>query len=1242
MTSRTMQGLRAGLLLALVVLAAACARDGSVAISAPSVWAAAPRPPTYPLPPCEGDAFRIDLLDAVDAIPDDTLDAQREQLRDWIWTVTLGRIAQQTSVDDVFSGVVDQPVIRDDSLANVLRLPVGPTRATTTKKGTVVVLVEAADAQEMAAGVLEAIDDEALSLGRTPEQVLVYGYELKTAVAEASVCRIGQMDREKLESAAQSHRRATVTTAEELGQFLSGGVDLLSAQCTASGLELTGRQRPRNKRAEVTVEHVAALAQQLGVRYIAPSRFGVTLATVPAEMRVAIEDDADRFNAALAAGGPGRERLKREIDARPEDEQPYFRSVLAWKEENPAVPTAEIILSFFLQRMYDGRPGFSLDPVVTVAAATQRLDELIGALPDLVKTDRLLQASGDKWAIASMRKLMPGRPTLEAVRARLSELRTRIQLARDEDVLDILTAQPQGSNLDESAAYYLTWSVFSSSGQQCGRYDGPLSGTATGMTFFYTDMLAKLWVQGQKGISPEGEIEGFESVVHHAGSTAWCAQEPRPSTRLWFGVRDEAYAREPTGGVRFAPTATRIFAKGSRPGSGQGEVEPEAEQHRFIRWWDTHYGRISEWEPQYELLNQLMKWSVVTQTARIAGAPACLRFLDEVPVSTDQRFDRWIASKRDLKWRGPVRLVSAPHKATECVPLISSEPYTSCGHEATIVGGVGAATLEQVRAKPLRAAEVPVGLRRLGVDVKPETASPNSLRFDKLARSGGDLLDVEIEGAGGRLAFKARIGATESQASTHSLASPVTPVRKTEKIVESNGGALGVRQRSNDVLKVQLKTSDLARANARVRVEVTPGDAELTKSLGQQIADRMARDGVSLSEATARISRGRRAQVLDHGGVAVELRGEDGKKAYVIIESGGSPRGPPRPGDELGHVIGRPAGTPRHARSYHSRDDHLRLYLLDEEKGAPYIREHASTWLASRDATSEAVQSKLASNDPAGAMQAFEQRPTAAAAKLLLKHTLKEGTIGSAERVLKRTPIASADDLAEVQRELSKGLIEIARKGGEPSGLALMSVQLTIDGRRQLAPGTSELAALRAGAEELPVYARATYSREAGLPPALHPRGKPLSANERYVSQIVEVSHDHALPATLADAGGVELKFHAPQRTMTGKGAARIAVQTANAVGSSYRLLGWTRQRIVVVRRCSDVDESMPPCHEPDAMAEALVEHLSKELCGRNEDGTPSNPDDVACRARVRRCVQSDIGARSVDEIRACLTARPD
>src|SRR5262245_29389419 len=87
-------------------------------------------PATAPgkMPACQGEGFEVDLLDALAALPDDTLEAQREQVRDWIWNVTLARVAQNSTVDDAFSGVADEPLFRDDAMGHVLTFPTGTAR----------------------------------------------------------------------------------------------------------------------------------------------------------------------------------------------------------------------------------------------------------------------------------------------------------------------------------------------------------------------------------------------------------------------------------------------------------------------------------------------------------------------------------------------------------------------------------------------------------------------------------------------------------------------------------------------------------------------------------------------------------------------------------------------------------------------------------------------------------------------------------------------------------------------------------------------------------------------------------------------------------------------------------------------------------------------------------------------------------------------------------------------------------
>ncbi len=1231
MMKQTIKGLQAALFLALVVLGSGCVHRGDMASSLDSV--SVRRAPVASLLKCQSDAFRIDLLGAVEAIPDDTLDAQREQLRDWIWMTTLGRIAPRTSVDDVFSGVMDQPLMRDDSLAHVLRLPVGPTRAVTTKKGEIIVLVEAASDAAMVSEVLEAIDDEALSLGHMPEQVQIYGYELRPTVAEANVCKIGGFDRGTLESGTQGYRSATITSAAALDQFLSGGVDLLSAQCTTVGLQVAGRQRPRNTRAKVTVEHVAALTQELGARYIPPARFGVTLDTLPREQRADLEERAHSFDQLLAASIAEQKEFQAYLTTLTEEDRRFLRGVFEWKEKNPAVPMTEILLSRLLQRQFDGKPGFSLDPVNTVASAMKSLDEIIDALQVPGKLTSLLRAWGDGFTVNHVLAAGLDRPTVQEIALNLTEARYRLQRARDEDVMAILLSRKQNPSRGAAIATNLLFSVWGRSGQQCARYDGPLAGTETGMTFFYTDLLAKITMFDWKATTLRADVEGFESVVHHVGSTAWCEEDSRPSTRLWFGVRDEAYARERAGDVRFAPIATRIFARGSLTGSGEEEEEEaNAPSRRFIAWWDKHFARVAEWEPHYEVLNQLMKWSVVAQSARLAGDQSCLRFLQGAPVKHDQRFDRWVAETHDLKWRGPLNLVSEPQKATECLPLLTSETMQTCGVEHHITGGVGAASLTQVQAKAVRSAKTPVGFGRLSADSAPVTVGTNRFQFDELNGSGGKLRNVEIEGSGNQVTFKANIDTAASQRGNRCSSDPSTPVTTTAKSVESSGTEIALQQRSNDLRSTGLKASDLDRAD--VHLKVTPGVVEEAKTYSRRLADHVALDGGSLSDAAVALAGERDVRILKGGTVAVQLRGENGKPTWAIMTSGKGNRGPP--GAVAGMVIGGSEGGPyRPGMGSASSQKPVHVSILSGEPAEVYLSSQGGERLPASNQTLLTVKEKLGSGDFADAMRALESRPTAPAADLLLMHAVDHGDMASARRVITvMGKKGSTADLAGLSKAIEIQSVLVTRKGGDPSTLARLSTQLSIDQRMRLVPGATENATIGILGQRLPVYRPAAYSSEGRLPAAVYPRGKSLSPSDQVVSRIIEIPSDLELPSTLKAADGSERNLHgAPGETLSDKRRA------ASAVGPATRLFSPMR-RIVIVSHCSDTDESQPPCHEPPSGEERReFEEIKQKLCDQNGDGAWSTSAEHSCLADMGKCDHDGDGVWSTKLEVECLVA---
>lgn len=1195
-STRRIRFFRGVLFLALLVLAQACQGAG------PKDPTSA-RPPDQPkarvtsLSSCNGDRFSIDVLDAVGALPDDTLDAQREQLRDWIWTVTLGRIAQRTSADDVLSGVADEPLVRDDSLAHVLHMQVGPARATLTKSGGAIVLVEAADAATIDAEIAEALDEQALHLGSTPADAQIYQYVLQPEVARVEVCAMKALTRADLEGAARQFRSAKITTAAELETFLSGGVDLLSAQCTEGGLQVTGRQRPRDARTAFTVEHIAALSQARGTRYIPLARFGFSL-------------DKLSNRAQLDKNARELDTLKAPIEIQPPD----IQLLLAWKRQNPGVPMQELIMSLQLQEKAFGRPGFSLDPHTSVPFATTLLDDLISALPDTRKTAAILRGLGEDELARTIVDLpaSTNEPFEKQAREALIAARGKLQKVKNDDEAEAILHMNASASIGSGVAADLLQAVWKRSGQQCARYDGPLTGTATGMTFFYTDLLAKIWHINWHGAAPESTVEGFLSGVHPASTAASCEDNGAQSTRIWFGVREEAFTREASGAVHFAPIAARIFAKSSVPGKSHEEFEATAESKRFVQWWDRHFPQIAGWEPQYEVLNQLMKWSVVVQSAAVAKNHACFALLDDVAVKSDRRIDKWVAQTSDLRWHGPVTLLRPKEgvKETptdpECLDLLESERFPYCGSDSrSIVGGVSAATLEMVGAKAAPALETPAYLRRFGTEGKAVTTGADRVQFETVHATGGELKNVSVESHAAQVKFSAEIDPRASQVGSASSWDARAPVKQVEKSLQIQDKGLAGRETRNGLVSAELKSSDLTRAE--VQLEVKPSTLQQAKSHGQKAVELMQQGGATLPEVGTKLASGQEVMHLDDGSIAVRVESGGPRKTWAIMESGGGNRGPPPPGTEASFVVGAPdEGPHRPGSSMASRDPAVRVSILEETAASSHFAKHGAKPLHTNEPTLSAVKAKLQTGDFEGAMKVHEQQPTPEAARVLFEDAVGRNDMKSAARVADHAikTGASAPELGQLSEALGKQRVRLARENGALGEIDQLTMKLAIQARRRLTPG--KILASSAVADSA-VYAPTTYATGTSLPPAVHPPGKLLLPTDQYVTRVVEEASTGSLPPRI-EVGGVSYENRSPGKEVP---------LSYSSVGSPFRLLQSSRRLVVVVSHCDDHNPDLPPCHDrPSPEKQKWIDAAIK--CDSNRDGEYSTQEERECLDALR------------------------
>lgn len=241
---------------------------------------------------------------------------------------------------------------------------------------------------------------------------------------------------------------------------------------------------------------------------------------------------------------------------------------------------------------------------------------------------------------------------------------------------------------------------------QKARYDGFLQGTEVGMTLFYTDLMAKLWGSNFKYTAPKNEIPEFLCNTDVAVSEVF-REEARKfnSNRLWFSPDKIKIQMANSGNtVLFSRNASRIYAASSNQLAPGEESTAAAFWSASIDWWNNHYEEVGAYEPEYEKLNAIIKWSVIVTWLMDKYQDGHIRFLKDVSVNRDNWFPDWAKANKNLKfdqWK-EINFYEKNFKGskTEVIPILKS-PLTV--HGSWITGGVSLADpkmLKNLRSMP--------------------------------------------------------------------------------------------------------------------------------------------------------------------------------------------------------------------------------------------------------------------------------------------------------------------------------------------------------------------------------------------------------------------------------------------------------------------------------------------------------------------------------------------------------------
>ncbi|MBI3653289.1 MAG: tetratricopeptide repeat protein [Acidobacteria bacterium] len=589
---------------------------------------------TVAAPTGEANFRVVDLQIDEEALDGLSVREKKEQLLDWLFFAALNESLTDKQLNEVS---YDLPTIRKGYMHQAANFEYGETRSRYIGNGKVIALLPAAIAPEYLDRLAHVADEQRKNIGAIPTAILAYQYRVNPKTLTAMLSSPETVETRSLFTAERGYVEARITNLQELRDFLGRINDLTFASKKTGVLTLGGRKMMGGVYQGINLEDVAAIWQSektisekqaaFNARWDEKYRAFLEMKKLETYALVT-QQDVERFKREL-------EKEKQELVAQMYDEQHKLGLV---KES-----------------------GFSLDPSYDYKKLATFFDT--GIMP----------------IVKEALKVAPGGITNQEITAVKEGL-----AKRDDDPLYRLLGK-LSKLLGEDVAQDIQTLILEKYSFQKARYDGELQGTHVGMVLFYTDLIAKLWGWDFADSTPH-TIKDFIAKTDRTFAGIHL-QELRkvPNTRLWFGADKDRGFQVLDNGTKlcFARRATRIFSASSNPFEPGIEKETNFISGDFIAWWDKHFEEVAQYEPEYQSLNEIMKWSLLIGWLNEANNGDLLGFLRNVPVNRSFWFPDWVQQNAQLKYQKWESVGFFPRgyngEKTEALPTLKSKHYSPTG-----------------------------------------------------------------------------------------------------------------------------------------------------------------------------------------------------------------------------------------------------------------------------------------------------------------------------------------------------------------------------------------------------------------------------------------------------------------------------------------------------------------------------------------------------------------------------------
>ena len=734
---------------------------------------------------------------------------QKDQFRDWLVFTVASDCSFSTQ--DINQSLYDLSPIRQGYMKPVTNFEYGDTRSFYADNGNVVALLPKESSQTERQDDLAHIADKyRKDVGKIPETLIVFEYELDLEEKNALLNRIQNIDAQDLfKPGTYGYYEAKVDSLSVLQDFMERVDNLTFAQIQGTHLVLGGRKLQSRAYKGIQVEDVATLWQS----------------------EANIEAKSQEFSAVWNT----------KINNAP----PELRDKLIAQAQQEAS-----------QLKLPNASGFSLDPIngYDFRALENAFQQVRPTLEELRNNSGgYLLEKTELQAIDAGLKQNDSKPYLNLINRIKSTSNILLGEVGDNSTLNAFLNSPQTSKF------------------QAARYDGDLQGTEVGMVLFYTDLLAKMWALDYQSSNPQQRITDFKPLTTISEQAASIYEEEinkLSQTRLWFGSQDKGFqSTTADNSLLFARNATRVYAASSDPQQPGEETTAAANSDAFLGWWNDHYEEIAEYEPQYERLNEIMKWSLLIGWLNNANQGNHLGYLQDVAVKRDNWFPTWVKQNRDqLTFKDWQTVIFYPrgsqNTTTETMPLLVSEPYQRLGQRSFFSGGVSLAGRDVFKDRqglPTQSQISPRSLRS-NLDHSSVQQSANNL---KVINADGTTFDLNID----ETIDSNTVAARAKPGDTARLRSSTSELAKQEftRSIHHQGSELDITSSVGGTELGQLRTR--RRGNA-----FTVGWHSRDGDIGQLIAHKLS--AASPKEADKILS--------EHPLIRTVLKTIDAKESYFI------------------------------------------------------------------------------------------------------------------------------------------------------------------------------------------------------------------------------------------------------------------------------------------------------------------------------------------------------------------------